>query len=126
VPKLRKVHHEKFAQAVASGLNASEAYRKVSGNSRNANVHSDEWSRPGDKGLLRAVGCCWILVWSVANHEPLSGFAFSSSLLILAIWAIARGRNAHLGEPPSAHNFQTVWRCLFGSERSASVAKTLL
>jgi hypothetical protein len=45
VPKLRKVCHEKFAQAVASGLNASEAYRQVSGNHKNANVHSDEWMK---------------------------------------------------------------------------------
>jgi hypothetical protein len=45
MPKLRKVCHEKFAQAVASGLNASEAYRQVSGNHKNANVHSDEWMK---------------------------------------------------------------------------------
>jgi hypothetical protein len=45
MPRLRKVCHEKFAQAVAGGLSASEAYRQVSGNHKNADVHSDEWMK---------------------------------------------------------------------------------
>jgi hypothetical protein len=40
-----KQFHIRLAQAVASGLNASEVYRQVSGNSKNANVHSDEWMK---------------------------------------------------------------------------------
>jgi hypothetical protein len=45
VPKLRSIKHEQFCQHVARGLSYAEAYRRVSGNNRNADVHSDEWMK---------------------------------------------------------------------------------
>ena len=45
MPKLRSIKHEQFCQHGALGLSCAEAYRRVSGNNRNADVHSDEWMR---------------------------------------------------------------------------------
>ena len=43
MPELKKVRDEKFAQYVASGISQSEAYRRVSGKTANANNHGDEY-----------------------------------------------------------------------------------
>src|SRR5579862_9606866 len=40
---LKNTRHEAFAQLAATGLSASEAYRRVSGRTANANVHSARW-----------------------------------------------------------------------------------
>ena len=43
MPELKSVRDEKFAQYVASGISQSEAYRRVSGKTANANNHGDEY-----------------------------------------------------------------------------------
>ena len=43
MPELKSVRDEKFAQYVASGISRSEAYRRVSGKTANANNHGDEY-----------------------------------------------------------------------------------
>jgi Terminase small subunit len=43
VPVLKSVRDEKFAQYVASGISQSEAYRRVSGKTANANNHGDDY-----------------------------------------------------------------------------------
>ena len=43
VPELKSVRDEKFAQYVASGISQSEAFRRVSGKTANANNHGDEY-----------------------------------------------------------------------------------
>jgi hypothetical protein len=43
VPELKSVRDEKFAQYVASGISQSEAYRRVSGKTANANNHGDDY-----------------------------------------------------------------------------------
>jgi hypothetical protein len=43
MPALNSVRDERFAQYVASGVSQSEAYRRVSGKTANANNHGDEF-----------------------------------------------------------------------------------
>ena len=47
MPVLENSRHEKFAQAVANGANASEAYRQVSAKRawKRADAHAYEWMR---------------------------------------------------------------------------------
>jgi Terminase small subunit len=43
MPRLRKIAYEKFAQFVASGLSLSEAYRRTTGQTKNADVKGTQW-----------------------------------------------------------------------------------
>jgi Terminase small subunit len=43
MPRPRKIAYEKFAQFVASGLSLSEAYRRTTGQTKNADVKGTQW-----------------------------------------------------------------------------------
>jgi Terminase small subunit len=53
MPNLASIRHEKFAQGVGSGLSASEAYRRVTGDRKDADVKGDQWmNKPGVKARI--------------------------------------------------------------------------
>ena len=48
MPVLRNSRHEKFALIVAKGKTRSEAYREVTGSTKNADANADNWlNAPG-------------------------------------------------------------------------------
>jgi hypothetical protein len=45
MPRPRKIAHEKFAEFAASGLSLSEAYRRTTGQTKNADAKGTQWHR---------------------------------------------------------------------------------